>query len=1083
MRTMTTYRLRNIEEAQGKCIEILRQVASIKISVGFIFEWHSVQDDKKVITQESMPAVSLDEESIGTGEWDRTWSLLEEQVAAISERNTVVSGLTFVQILEVKLNWIAYQERSTRSIKEARGVVRNGQGDRVADSRMVAGEEAGSRVENRVGGTPFVHQLFHSYRYSRGESVSSIRRMGENLGRFISRFSLRDIATSVANLSNITKLCGSVHGISIFVYNRRANIIFRKEVENATFTCNMYWNGERMLVINNLARFMGIQKQIGVYCHKCNRVHVKGVACEMQKIELGLYEQPVNKDGETVELNMYCDIEAMCPERGAQEACCFSLVAQNGANITIVEEMIKNSEQIESTEEASNELMRRLFVEVEQIIGKYFGWSGDGSTPITSYTDCTWCGQMRSCVQMRQVVVSRGEEAVLQQVCHSCYKSYKINRLYQPVIYFHNFSKYDICFVIRHLVREYRLGLAGKSTELVYNITCSEKKRRKQIGFRIRDSLHFVQGSVRIFAQQVSEQMWRSFDAAGPYYDLFMGSKGDFPYEWLQDRHQLFEQFPDNHEPQRNKLSGQIVSLAALRTFCQEKQINSAGEYLQKYCTVDVLILLLYFDNYRRTMLAEYNVDISLFYSISAVSWYLAMRNEAACQIPTSSEDYLSIRDNIRGGVAQAIKRYVQVGEGECVKMLDVNALYSWCMTQALPTKHIASIQIADDDTTDWMQKMCSKEDGETWLCLVDLEYPARLHDVHMHFFLPLAPHHFNNRLCTTFLPKTKYLVLDKLLLFYVQQGLLVTRWHSIQRWSNRTIFKQFVEDNINARNTSHDPTIKNVRKVTNNALYGKTCENVFRYKQFVIDKFERQPNANGQINAQARNWLNFSLIDTEFVVAEIARDQVLLNKPIQLGFTILELAKLRIYEFWLRVCRVFNTDVELLYTDTDSLLLYFKHPDPFTILRTDPETAPFVDLPVSSTMQDLPPLKTTGLFSDELYGKRVKAYVGLRAKSYVVQFDDESEKRRTKGVRPSALHNNQPLNFELFYESLFSDTVVAVEEFSIHKKNYRVRVEGGPRKALSNYDAKHYYAEDIVMGFPWGYSGEEQHQQINENI
>lgn len=1065
---MATFKLNSIDEAREKCIELLEHTPSIRISIGFIFEWYSLQDDRTVVTQESMPAVSLDEEIVETGEWEHVWTLLYEQVAAIAERNAFVSGLSFGGILEVRLNWIAFQERSTRG-ENARGVESNGRSTRNNNTGNVE-EESRSTVEVESDRALFVHQLFYSYGYSRGESLSAIRRMGRtHLETFRSQFGLQHLDGRVANASNIAELCSSLHGISVFVYNRRTHIIFQKEVEQAVYACNLYWNGSKMLVIKNMARFMGIHSQQGTYCHNCNRVHTDESGCRLENIELGKFEQPMNKDGEEVKLNMYCDIEAMCPERASQEACCFSLVMEQGRDITVIERSIKSAEAVPSTQEASDELMYTLFKEVEACIGAYFGWPT--SSPVKDFTECIWCGNKKHCIQMRRVVVARNEEAEVGFVCHSCYKNWQINRLYQPVIYFHNFSKYDICFVIRHLVHNYHLTLAGRSTELVYNISCSEKNLERHISFRIRDSLHFIQGSISAFAKQVPEATWRNFDSVGPYYNLFLGNKGEFPYEWLQRREQLAEPFPDDSEPRRNKLTGHEVRLDQLRLFCEERGIGTAGEYLQKYCTVDVLILLFYFDHYRKTILAEYNVDVSLFYSISAVSWYLAMRHETECQVPQTIEDYLTIRDNIRGGVAQAIKRYVDTEKGNVVKMLDVNALYSWCMMQALPTKHLSTVKT---DDADWLQRLQNKPSSETWLCLVDLEYPQHLHDVHMHFFLPLAPHHFNSRLCTTFLPKTNYLVLDQLLLFYIEQGLVVTRWHSVQRWSNRPIFKQFVEDNISARNASDDNTIKNVRKITNNSLYGKTCENVFRYKQFVVDNFETSPAADGRTNVRARNWLNFTLIDGNFVVAEIARKDVILNKPIQLGFAILELAKLRIYEFWLRLCRIFNTDVELLYTDTDSLLLSFNHPDPFSVLRTHPQSASFVDLPVAEDGSELPAAKTAGLFSDELRNKTVAAYVGLRAKSYIIKFADNTEKRRTKGVRHSALHNNSPLDFDLFRESLFDDRVVSVQEFSIRKKNYHVRVEGGPRKALSNHDAKHQYTTDVVLGFPWGYSGEE---------
>ncbi|CAD7000478.1 unnamed protein product [Ceratitis capitata] len=138
---------------------------------------------------------------------------------------------------------------------------------------------------------------------------------------------------------------------------------------------------------------------------------------------------------------------------------------------------------------------------------------------------------------------------------------------------------------------------------------------------------------------------------------------------------------------------------------------------LQKYCTVDVLILMFYFDTYRKKMFEQFGVDIALFYSTSSVSWYLAMQN-AYC------------------GIAQTVFRYAEVGQMDVksIKMLDVNSLYSWCMLQELPTEYLCTVSVLEHDETDWFLEMQNKADNETWLCNVDLEYHAEVHDINAHF-------------------------------------------------------------------------------------------------------------------------------------------------------------------------------------------------------------------------------------------------------------------------------------------------------------------------------------------------------------
>ena len=58
----------------------------------------------------------------------------------------------------------------------------------------------------------------------------------------------------------------------------------------------------------------------------------------------------------------------------------------------------------------------------------------------------------------------------------------------------------------------------------------------------------------------------------------------------------------------------------------------------------------------------------------------------------------------------------------------------------------------------------------------------------------------------------------------------------------------------------------------------------------------------------------------------------VLLDKPIIIGFTILEIAKLEINIHYDRLKEIFGDNIPLLYTDTDSLKLLMKNINPYKL-------------------------------------------------------------------------------------------------------------------------------------------------------
>ena len=101
-----------------------------------------------------------------------------------------------------------------------------------------------------------------------------------------------------------------------------------------------------------------------------------------------------------------------------------------------------------------------------------------------------------------------------------------------------------------------------------------------------------------------------------------------------------------------------------------------------------------------------------------------------------------------------------------------------------------------------------------------------------------------------------------------------------------------------------------------NNCIYGKGIENIRKRinVKLVNDKksylkIVNKPNSVSQ-----------KIIGKNFVAVQCKKKVLTLNKPIHIGFCVLELSKLLMYRFhYDYVLRTF--DAKLLFTDTDSLV------------------------------------------------------------------------------------------------------------------------------------------------------------------
>ena len=72
-----------------------------------------------------------------------------------------------------------------------------------------------------------------------------------------------------------------------------------------------------------------------------------------------------------------------------------------------------------------------------------------------------------------------------------------------------------------------------------------------------------------------------------------------------------------------------------------------------------------------------------------------------------------------------------------------------------------------------------------------------------------------------------------------------------------------------------------------NNAVFGKTMDNVRKHRDIKLVKVS-EPNFH-----------SMKLIDNNLAIIEMRKVKVKMNKPINLGLSILDISKITIYEFW----------------------------------------------------------------------------------------------------------------------------------------------------------------------------------------
>ena len=102
-----------------------------------------------------------------------------------------------------------------------------------------------------------------------------------------------------------------------------------------------------------------------------------------------------------------------------------------------------------------------------------------------------------------------------------------------------------------------------------------------------------------------------------------------------------------------------------------------------------------------------------------------------------------------------------------------------------------------------------------------------------------------------------------------------------------------------------------------------------------------------------------------------MGKTQILMNKPVYLGLSKLDLGKTVMYEFWYDYIKPeYYENAKLCYMDTDSFIVHIK-----TDAETRFDSSNYeLDRPLSKAKK----LKVTGLMKDDFGGKIMKKSVGL---------------------------------------------------------------------------------------------------------
>ena len=250
---------------------------------------------------------------------------------------------------------------------------------------------------------------------------------------------------------------------------------------------------------------------------------------------------------------------------------------------------------------------------------------------------------------------------------------------------------------------------------------------------------------------------------------------------------------------------------------------------------------------------------------------------------------------------------------------------------------------------------------------------------------------------------KVKYVVHYKNLQYYLPLGMKLVKIHRILSFRQSNWLKKYVNFNTEKIKQSTDLFNKNLYKLLNNCIYGKSIEN--QRERINVKLINNKKTYLRCVNKPY--FISQKSFDKNFVAIHRVKTVLTLNKPIYVGFSILELSKLLMYQF--HYDYVLTTfDAKLLFTDTDSLVYEIKDGNVYDQCFKDKHMFGFSGYPKDSVYYDISKKKREilGKMKDELNGVKIVEFVGLKSKMYSLIADNDKEVNKAKGVNKKIRHN-----------------------------------------------------------------------------
>ena len=488
-----------------------------------------------------------------------------------------------------------------------------------------------------------------------------------------------------------------------------------------------------------------------------------------------------------------------------------------------------------------------------------------------------------------------------------------------PVLY-HNFSKYDNHMFFNELinskVEKKNLSVIPRTNEeyLSVNYSC----------IKFLDSMRFLTASLEKLTESLNDNDYIHLKKHFPNHWMLLKNKLAYPYEFyktLEDYEKPIEELLNAGQEayfkkSKNKIPDQD-EIDRTNEIIKLFNIKNGRELTELYCKADVILLADIFEKFFVVSKTEFGINPLYHISLPGTTWSNGLKyTKIELELIKNVDLFQMFENGIRGGISGIFgDRYCESDNNTVIEHIDMNNLYGFAMLQYLPT---GNFQIYENNsiTESLINKVLNTHDCSNtgYVLIIDLTYPNNIKYKTKNF--PLCsenktinpdnyteymkehepkPHRPTSKLICDQTDKEYYIVHYRNLKFYIGMGVIIKKVHRIVSFDQSPWLAKYIDYNTDKRAQAGSDFMKDYHKNLICSFFGKTMEDV---RNRIKVEFVKNTNERKILRFQSR--LDFDGIHKSYQDYDsytFKSNVVKMEKPIYLGFCILELSKLIMYE------------------------------------------------------------------------------------------------------------------------------------------------------------------------------------------